>query len=630
MSKVHGSIKDFNSFQYIKWFFYLIGLASVIWLGFYAYGQVDLYENTVLIQTLCVLFSLLWLIANSRQVFISLTQIKFSELRIHPAWLLVLAAIVLRCYALTIFPPVNQTGFEEVQTGSAAYKILLGLGLPIEFRFTGLLGALGLAIGSESSLASLRFPFQVVGGIGLILLVYSLRSLKVSWIPTLIMVFIAATLRFLVIASAVADELFVSISTLIAFVLCIIRSENTKQNRSFWLALAGIIGGILMFEYTSYRLPVGMFGLWLFWKCIYGYEGGGDNKKASSWSGLFSFFIPLVVMALPTFVQTIHSPQGSIFFEAFLRHGVERSSIFSEQFVFDLKSQTLSLIGWPAPVSGYYAPLDKPVILPPVGWLFGISCLFGLLFMGRGTPRVLALTVLLMLFSSSVFANDLNIGRMSPTLPLLLILSGLFLEKVYQILIRFAKWLLPEKTISSLHSDHAEVEYGAAVLKAQDVRRLMIKILTSMLFLFLILEITLVNLVSLREMPANFSVINEYINDDYSVCSYIGTFAKPKQRVYIFSPTGSDICSAVPSEGWYFGDKQLEIHHISGELVPDDFVPGDFIVMGVINRTLTREELSQMINFGTAADSLVSLRFSRNIAGRITAASICFQCEGSE
>lgn len=338
MSKVHGSIKDFNSFQYIKWFFYLIGLASVIWLGFYAYGQVDLYENTVLIQTLCVLFSLLWLIANSRQVFISLTQIKFSELRIHPAWLLVLAAIVLRCYALTIFPPVNQTGFEEVQTGSAAYKILLGLGLPIEFRFTGLLGALGLAIGSEFSLASLRFPFQVVGGIGLILLVYSLRSFKVSWIPTLIMVFIAATLRFLVIASAVADELFVSISTLIAFVLCIIRSENTIQNRSFWLALAGIIGGILMFEYTSYRLPVGMFGLWLFWKCIYGYEGGGDNKKASSWSGLFSFFIPLVVMALPTFVQTIYSPQGSIFFEAFLRHGVERSSIFSEQFVFDLKS----------------------------------------------------------------------------------------------------------------------------------------------------------------------------------------------------------------------------------------------------------------------------------------------------
>jgi hypothetical protein len=357
------------------------------------------------------------------------------------------------------------------------------------------------------------------------------------------------------------------------------------------------------------------------------------------WSDLASFAVPLVLMALPTIVQTLHSPEASIFFEAFHRHGIERSSVVSAQSLLQLKNQSLGLLGWPVFVSGYYAPLDESVVLPPVGWLFGISCLFGLFFMGRGIPRVLALTVIFMVITSSVFANDVNIGRMSPTFPLLLILSGMFLEKVYQKLVQWAKVLLPEKaaTVSQFNqildeqkiSMESEVNQGNLVT-GQDIRRFTIKFLASLLFLVLISQITLVNLRTLREMTESPGVLNEYINDDYSVCSYVGTFAKPKQRVYIFSPTGSDICSAEPSEGWYYGDKELEIKHISGELVPGSFVPGDFVVMGVINRALTDEEISQMVDFGIATSSLTSLQFSRNIAGRITVASICFRCKAIE
>jgi hypothetical protein len=461
-------------------------------------------------------------------------------------------------------------------------------------------------------------------------------------------------MRFLVIASGVADELFASIPILTAFILCVIKSENTKNSRSFWLAAAGLIAGILMFEYTSYRMSIIVVGIWLLWKCIYKSEADENYSRSSEWFNLLSFVIPFILMALPTLMQTIRFPEGSVLLEAFYRHGGERSSIISGKSLFELKNLILGLTGWPAAVSAYYTPVDEPVVLPVVGWLFGISCLFGLFFMGHGIPRFLALTVFLTIFGASFFANDVNIGRMAPTFPLLLLLSGIFLEWVYQRITQWTKTFQSEKVATLLipnrvlveqqvspesrvlqvnvidSKEVAPVRYRQVTINVQKIAQSAIKTMVSLFFILSICLVTLANLDSLKRMSIDPRVINEFVNDDYSICAYIGANVNPGQRVYIYSPDGDDPCTPNPSEGWYFGNNRPEIHHVETQFItPSILVPGDMVVIGTRNRGLTSEEISQLVNLGITTNSLTSVQFSKNLAGRITVASICFQCNVS-
>lgn len=190
---------------------YTIGTLAVTMMGLYAYALVDSGRDSFFVQSEGLFLALLWLALNAKNVKPFLAQIKLKQPAIHPAWLLVSAALFLRWTALSIFPPVNQTGFEEVQTGAVVSNIILTGALPIEFRFTNLVAILGLSTGHGSLLSSMRYPFQIAGMISLVLLAFSLRSFKVSWFPTLFIVFLAATLRYLVMASSFADELFAGI-----------------------------------------------------------------------------------------------------------------------------------------------------------------------------------------------------------------------------------------------------------------------------------------------------------------------------------------------------------------------------------------------------------------------------------
>jgi hypothetical protein len=506
--------------------------------------------------------------------------------------------------------------------------------------------------GSEEALSALRSPFHITGLIGFILMILCLRSLKVDWIPILIISFIAATMRFLVIGSGVADELFASIPILTGLIFFMIKSENTDINKPFWLAAAGIFSGMLMYEYTSYRVLVVLFGFWLLIKCI------GNNKiyenysRSSALVNLLSFVIPLYLICLPTVVQTIRYPESSVFFEAFTRHGIERSSIFSQKFIFELTNQIFGLTGQPAAVSAYYTPVGEPVLLPAVGWLFGISLLFSLFLLGRGIPRLLAVTVFLTVISASFLANDLNIGRMAPTIPILLILSGIFLDWLYRKLYKSVKdfgsgreitffiptrFLAEQNTSSELFNqdllekkDYALGYYRKITVNLFKISHNATKVLAFLFFVVVVSQVTLANFDSLNRMAKDPQVINEYINDDYSVCSFIGANSIPSQRVYIYSPDGVDYCTANLADGWYYGNKQPEIQHLSGSFISTSMlIPGDMVIMASRNRALTTEEVSQFIKLGTATESMSSLQFSKNLAGRITVASICFQCVAS-
>lgn len=64
-------------------------------------------------------------------------------------WSLVGLAVVLRYALLKLMPP-PLPGFEEIQTGGSAVRIARGAELPLQFRFTNLLGALGFALADNS------------------------------------------------------------------------------------------------------------------------------------------------------------------------------------------------------------------------------------------------------------------------------------------------------------------------------------------------------------------------------------------------------------------------------------------------------------------------------------------------
>ena len=444
-----------NPFWQKNWLFLIIGLLLTSGTSYYAYTKFDSPTDTFPIQILCFLIAFLWVLFIVRSLLKSHIILQWQFLRIHPAWLLVLSAIILRCFMLTIFPPTNQTGFEEIQTGSIAYRIFLHYELPLEFRFTNLLASLGFSSGSGINLSSLRFPFIVTGILSIILIVFSLRSLKVHWIPTLLITFIAATLRFLVIASGVADELFASIPLLAALCLFIIKIEESEENQPFWAALAGIVAGMLLFEYTSYRVPAAFVFVFLLWKCFSTRKALKVSHRSSKCLNLFSFIFTLVLIGLPTLIQTIHNPSGNIFLEAFRRHGEERSTFFSLNSLYQMQQYILGLTGWPSGVSAYYTPVNDPVILEPIGWLFGISLIYSLIFSRRGVIRGFSITVLAVVVSAGLLANNANIGRMAPTLPLLLIMAGVLLNDLYiKILAWVSKNRLGKGNISDYSSPH--------------------------------------------------------------------------------------------------------------------------------------------------------------------------------
>lgn len=627
-------------------FLVFFGLFLVMAAAFYVYNETTLVGASLFVQAICFLLSLGWVMIFAREWILRLSSVRFTQITIHPAWLAVFAALALRYYAYSIFPPANQTGFEELETGSAAYDLLVTPDTPLSFRFTNLLGALGFITGAGMSLTSLRIPFQLMGMLGLLLLVFSLRELRVGWISTLLVVFIAATMRFLVIAAGTADELFFGIPILTAFVLFVINSENAKGHRPFWLATAGLFAGILMFEYTAYRMFVFVFGAWLIWKCV------RREDASSPLFDIFSFTVPLFLMALPIFTQTVLFPGDSEFFEAFWRHGAMREGIFTQTAWVNLSHHIRGMTGLLQELNAYYAPHGEPLLFPLFGGLFTVSFFFNLFFAGRGLPRLMALSVLLTIFTASLFANNPNIGRMSPTFPLLLVMSGIFLEKVIRSVIQWAEHvefrkqlalLLPRLTLLEQHTstevrlvhldkiqsgEFDSARYVAVNLDARRITQFLIRYLFPLLFVAMLFQITWANLESLRRMSVSPQVLNEYANDDYSVCIHIGNLVKPGERVYIYSPDNFDPCSRHVAEGWYFGGNRPEIIHLFGEFpTADILVPGDLVVMGVRNRKLTAAELDRFIELADAAGALPSWQISKNIAGKTTTASFCFRCE---
>jgi len=567
-----------------------IGLILIATVLTYLYLDSHFYANVASIsaQVLCFATAFSLVVAtNYRTLFTSARKIRISRKSLVITILVIGIAIALRYLFWRYMPFAQQTGFEELQAGGDTRGILIDSQLPIEFRFTKVLSSLGFFIGGLS-LDALREPFRVAACIGIVLVALSLRRLSVSWWAILFAVVSMATLRWLVIAGGTADELFAPIPLVCLIIFCVVASETSTENRPAWMGLAGIAAGMLAYEYTSYRVIPAVIAVWLLGKSITAKAG----SKHSQWLSFVLFVSALSIIAAPTFLQVIHDPNNSTFLEAFRRHSVERRGF--DTYLVDslgyLRQYAFGLFGLQSQASYDYTRPDESVVLPVIGFIFAASLVVELIKPSRSISRLLSLSVIVTVLSASFSANNYNIGRMSPCLPELLILSALFLQRFAALITsRFSRGAIGFAIAASLLS----------------------------------FAVVTINLISIQLTSSDASVLQEYSRDPYGICHRIGEVAGAGQTVYLYAIGNSEFCSGDAS--WLYRDSRIDLHQLGDLPIKDELKPNDIVVIGKVGG-LDASETSRFAEFVSSTDSAAPLHMSYDIYGRKIVESFCFKC----
>ena len=628
-------------------FVYIFFIASALFLAMFAFRNVNSGKYSILIQVLGILLALSWAIIQVPKRNQNIKPIRDKKI-IDWIWLGLIVALLLRFFATTIFPPQLQTGFEEIQTGSNAYRILLNNNLPIEFRFTNIIGSLGFLFGGKITLPSLRFFFQVGGLLTLVIFFYALKSININKVAILTTVLLAAVNKFLVIGSGTADELFAGIIFLFGFLYCIIRIQQKSEYDIFWTGLAGIFDGILFYEYISYRIPMLFLSLWFVITLLS--EKGVRRRKV--WLILFTFIFCWFVVAMATIIQTIKLPSESVFFEGIKRHLNERNTFFVSDYLIQLVNNFKAVFGFVTPISAFYTSVGTPLYSPVYGGIFFLSLIYNLFIKKAKLSKGFSFSVLITIVSISVFTNNNNTGRISPVLPVLFLLTGDMLAGLFAFIQNQVQKLQPKSAIvfsivkeginqngldsqiqsgeeNSYTTERTNTIYpktrtiNLQSLYKRSVETILSLILVSLLSLVMMNEISV-----LRRMATDGPVLNEYVNNEYAVCSFIGRVYEDNPHVFYISESGRNICASTLPEAWYYNGKifSMEMLPISA-LDKYDFSPGDLIVLAEMNSPLSKTGLNSLLELAINSDSANTYKTSENLTGCLIAASVCYGCD---
>ena len=550
----------------------------------------EISRKTIAVQLLCLAGALLWV----------MTRRDRDRCRSRRRWTSVALALLfcalafgIRFYLLTFLPPSNQTGFEEMEAGMLSYRILQTGLLPLEFRYTNALGALGFVFGGET-LAALRAPFKLAGCVALVLLMLSLRDLKVRWLPTGLIVLMAASLRWFVVGN-VADELFAGLPLTAAVIACVVRSEQSTDGAPFWASLAGLFSGVLMYEYPSFRVTVFFAGGWFLWRTVESLRG---ERKAPRIRLLSSFSVPLLLVSLPLLVEVLLNPGKNPVFEAFRRHGGERSAPLAAESLDYMKQYSLALVGRAVPTSLWLTRENEPIIPRVIGGLFGCAFLLSVVRPRHPIERGLALTILILITTASLAANDLKVGRLLPAVLMLCLMSGLLLERLAERL-----RALPGHVGSAL-------EFTLFVAGA--------------------VTVVAINLRGVRAMAADPMNLQEYANDDYATAYHAARVAADGQSLLICKPDTRGKPWELRGMQWLFAPKRLTVR-VTGRLPAwQKIATGTLVVVGVRNHDVPSPAVEELRAVARNTGSLSSFRQFRNAAGDRSVASICVQCPPSQ
>lgn len=516
----------------------------------------------------------------------------------HWGWVLVALAIALR-FLLTEFMPPNGPAFEEMQTGGIAFDIISGWNLPLEFRFTNLLGVVGLLAG-DYTIESLRLVFRLAGALSILILALTLRRLSVSWPATLAAVFAFASLRWMVIGGGIADELFAGLLFELLLIYCLAGAATSRRHAYAWASFAGVFGGVLMYEYISYKMIILIAPAWWLWQAIRAPDAA-TRRSALLSGGCFALFLTLI--ALPAVAEIVARPTSNIHLEGVRRHIADLSKASLDQADgapiigaylgsawHEFWQYVKALSGWDDSVTNQlYRIPGEPAIFPIAGLLFTLGFAYAI---WRPTAnqltRVAAIVVTACIAASVLITYTPNTGRVTPAVPILALMSGLFLDAIYQ---RFR---------ASKITFFGNIGVCIAVVAV---------------------IITIGNAVSVIRMAAHPVAAYEYNNSSYIVCRAIGVEQPLFHTVHI---DGYASCDTGP-EHWAF--PEFPPANVNSGSLPaaDELRPGSLVITGE-RHGLLPERIDEFTALAQQTGSIGTLRAFTIADGVPAALSFCFQC----
>ena len=507
-------------------------------------------------------------------------------------WSLVGIAIALRYGLLELMPP-PLPGFEEIQTGGSAIRIARGAELPLMFRFTNVLGGLGFAL-ADNSLEALRAGFRAAGALSIPVMALLLRRMNVAWIPTLLAVFMMATLRWLVVAGGVADELFSGLIFEVLILYCVAGSHTSRANWLTWAAFAGLFGGLLAYEYDSYKV---VFALPLvFWlvEAVTADELAYRRRVLQAGS---LYVLVFSVMALPVIASVVDNPGGSHFMDGFNRHRMERDA-FATDIVNHAKRSSgfvwqyvQSLIGKVDNHSiGYFRPPGASVIPGIAGALFVLGWLHALWRPANRLVRLSALAVLVMVLGASFLANNISVGRLTPAFPLLIMLTAVGADSI------------PRRIQAGDNPGLLRlIQFWTAILIAL---------------------IVIVNVVTVSRAASSEPVLKEYANSAYTICRAIANEQRRYRFVYLHAARECNLGDDL----WINPDMTATIENIGALPNESDLPPGSLVLIGD-SHGLPEDRIAEIVALAARMNSTHTLRTSETVLGSVATVSFCYQCD---
>lgn len=575
--------------------------SAVVWALLWSRGE----EHSALVQSVCAATAVIWVISRRSPESTSGSQ----RGHIRAAMWVIAGAVLLRLLLLHFLPPPNQTGFEELQTGGIAYRISRDHVLPLEFRFTNLAASAGFLLGGER-LRALRAPFVVFGLMTLALLVATLRRLGAGWPATVATSLIAASLRWLVIAN-VADELFASVWIAAAIAWCLVLAEEKPDESERWAALAGMFSGMLMFEYTSYRVFILLATAWLTFRLFH----PGPNLTKPRLPALASFLVAAAAVSAPMLADILHHPNDTIFFEAFRRHGGERTSVLSAAALEHIRDYAKALAGGLSPASLYLTQPDEPAIPPLVGILFMGALLSAATCRKQRILQAFAATTALAVLAAALTANNVEPGRLSPLLFLILVLLGVFFDRLGR---------APEMVLAAIRASRSRGlsirsprwpgDLAGATSTGSAPTSGWPRLLSWSFVVPIAVVVSGLNTASIIKMASDKAVLGQYCSDDYATAYWLGREAHQGQDIVLITPDSGGGWLTDTDMIWLYGPKHVAIHGY-GTWPPPDVIPaGALVVLGVRGRSLSNVELGQMGRLAALLGAPEALRLHDNAA----------------
>ncbi len=522
----------------------------------------------------------------------AIQQIPARIRKIDRNWIFVAAAVGLRFAMLQIVPP-DFPGFEEMQQGKIAHDIVHNeAGLSFHFLFSNVLSTIGFAY-SENDLDDLRFGYELAGAASIVLLATCLRRLKVGWDATLIAVFIFASLRWAVIIGGLAEESFGPSILLTLLILLIVMAETSTRNQYFWAGLGGIAAGMLMYEYTP-------FVFFLSIPPIYWIISTRIGRRFAVRRGTFVkslwFVVAMSVVAAPLVAQFVFEPETTHVGDSFLRHNVyetrSETGILGDvdKMQKHFTSYMSAIFGIKSDMSSpYFKTTDGSVVPLIVGLIFIAAVLSALNNPKQLLPFILAISVPVFLILISATSLRYYEARLTPLLPILMLLSGLALNQA----IPFVK-----------------------KRRFVDARYVSIAITVATI------AIVSINFVGSARLSIDEKSLIEYTNNNYTVCRSVA------EQPYVFDQLlviGNVDCG-FGDEIWLYPDRNFATERT--ENIPDssEISTGTLVVAGN-NHGLsvnTYDNVRQMaIELGSDD---TTLEFA-TLLNRTAAFTFCYRCQ---